>query len=69
MQLESSALLLSSTTNGYKDRVGSIREDITTLSNLNLWDSGRSNFEDAQEIIQYLRQHSLPTGKGKQRAT
>lgn len=67
VQLESSALLLSSTTNGYKDRIGSIRNDITALSKSNLWDSGHPEFEDAQEIIQYLRQHSLPTGKGKHR--
>lgn len=60
MDLEATIILLSSTLSGYRDRVGWKREDIVALSELDRWDSDDRDFDGPQEIIQSLRQHSLP---------
>ncbi|KAF8909050.1 P-loop containing nucleoside triphosphate hydrolase protein [Gymnopilus junonius] len=66
-ELEFMAISLSSTLDGYKIRIESIRKDIKALSDLSLWDSRDSDFEDSQDIIACLRRlaSSLRKGKGK----
>ncbi|KAF9525495.1 P-loop containing nucleoside triphosphate hydrolase protein [Crepidotus variabilis] len=76
--IESNALLLSSTLQGYLDRIESRKEDIKALSKLEMWDSddGKEDFEESQEIVQILRVSVVelfgekdvrPSGKGKKR--
>ncbi|PPQ73318.1 hypothetical protein CVT26_015341 [Gymnopilus dilepis] len=67
-ELEFTAISLSSTLDGYKARIASIREDAKALSNLSSWDSSKSDFEDSQEIIASLRRHASSPRKGKGRS-
>ena len=67
-ELEFTAISLSSTLDGYKARIASIREDAKALLNLSSWDSSKSDFEDSQEIIASLRRHASSPRKGKGRS-
>ncbi|PPQ71044.1 hypothetical protein CVT24_011925 [Panaeolus cyanescens] len=57
--LEVDILRMCSTYEGYKSRIESTKETIEALTQLNLWDKDKSDFDDSQEIIQTLRQHSM----------
>jgi hypothetical protein len=61
--MEAATILLSSTLSGYRERVGWRREDIVALSDLDRWDSDGADFDGPQEIIQSLRQYSLPSSR------
>lgn len=71
VELELSALSLSSTLDGYTCRVSSIKDDIKSLFHNGVWDSRDNDLEDVQEVIASLRR-CLPSrskGKGKQRSS
>lgn len=70
MELENSAISLSSTKDGYTTRVDSMRDEIkTSMKDLRLWDCDGGDQEDLQEIIDCLRQcSSSPSRKGKPKA-
>lgn len=63
-KLELTAISLSSTLEGYTSRISSIKGDIKSLREPELWDSKEDDLEDVQEIIACLR-GCLPTRKGK----
>ncbi|KAF5317530.1 hypothetical protein D9619_013196 [Psilocybe cf. subviscida] len=67
MELENSAISLSSTKNGYVTRVDGMRDEIkTSMKDLRLWDCDGGDQEDLQEIIDCLRQcSSSPSRKGE----
>ncbi|KJA23232.1 hypothetical protein HYPSUDRAFT_40046 [Hypholoma sublateritium FD-334 SS-4] len=71
VELELSALSLSSTLDGYTCRVSSIKDDIKSLFHNGVWDSKDDDVQDVQEVIASLRR-CLPSrskGKGKQRSS
>lgn len=69
MELELSAISLSSTLDGYNSRVSYLKGDIKSLSDIQVWDSDDGDLEDVQDIIKHLRHAaSSSKGKGKQRA-
>ena len=57
-ELEQCAISLSSTLEGYNNRVDAIRGDIKALSDLKRWDKDDDNFEDSQDIVHCLRESS-----------
>jgi hypothetical protein len=61
VDLEAAIILLSSSLSGYKERVGFRREDIMALSELDRWDGDDSEFDEAQGVVQTLRQYALPS--------
>ncbi|KAF8799355.1 ATP-dependent DNA helicase [Phlegmacium glaucopus] len=68
-ELELSAISLSSTTEGYGQRINTMKDDIQAISQLERWDGNDRDFEDSQEVIQILRR-CIPTarnGKGRLR--
>lgn len=70
VELELSALSLSSTLEGYTGRVSSIKDDIKSLFHNGVWDSKDDDLEDVQDVIASLRR-CLPSsskGKGKLRS-
>ncbi len=71
MELELSALSLSSTLEGYTRRVSSIKDDIKSLFHNGVWDSKDDDLEDVQEVIASLRRRlpSSSKGKGKYRSS
>ncbi|KAF8182283.1 P-loop containing nucleoside triphosphate hydrolase protein [Pholiota molesta] len=69
MELELSAISLSSTLDGYNSRIGYLKCDIKSLSDIQVWDSDDGDLEDVQDIIKHLRRAaSTSKSKGKQRA-
>lgn len=54
-KLELSAISLSSTAEGYGQRINTMKGDIEAISQLERWDSDDRDFEDSQEAIQILR--------------
>jgi hypothetical protein len=69
MELELSAISLSSTLDGYNSRIGYLKCDIKSLSDIQVWDSDDGDLEDVQDIIKHLRRAaSSSKSKGKQRA-
>lgn len=68
-ELEILGISLSSTSEGYSNRIDATREDIKKLSNVSLWDSSDGGFDDSQDIVDALRRcASRYGGKGKGRA-
>lgn len=62
-ELELSVISLSSTAEGYKERINTMKDDISQLER---WDGNDGDFEDLQEIIQILRRCCIPkNGKGR----
>lgn len=62
-ELEFSVISLSSTAEGYRERINSMKEDISQLER---WDGDDENFEDSQVVIQVLRRRCIPrNGKGR----
>ncbi|KDR82966.1 hypothetical protein GALMADRAFT_220967 [Galerina marginata CBS 339.88] len=66
-ELEASVISLSSTLEGYNSKIETQCDDISSLSDLSVWDSSDPNFEDFQEVITALRRRSSAR-KGKERA-
>ena len=64
-ELELSVISLSSTAEGYRERIDMMKEDISQLER---WDGDDENFEDSQEVIQMLRRYCIPRN-GKSRLT
>ena len=64
-ELELSVISLSSTAEGYRERIDMMKEDISQLER---WDGDDENFEDSQEVIQMLRRCCIPRN-GKSRLT
>ena len=54
-ELELSAILLSSTAEGYGQRISTVKDDIQAISRSEQWDGNARDFEDSQEVIQILR--------------
>ena len=62
-ELELSVISLSSTAEGYRERIDTMKDDISQLER---WDGDDGNFEDSQEIVQILRRRCIPrNGKGR----
>ena len=62
-ELEFAAISLSSTAEGYGQRINSMKDDIEAISQLERWDCDDRDFEDSQEIIQILRRCCIPKGR------
>ncbi|KAF8155773.1 P-loop containing nucleoside triphosphate hydrolase protein [Crassisporium funariophilum] len=65
--LELSAISLSSTSEGYNERILTMKEDIRSIASLNLWDIDDADFEDSQDIIQSLRRYCVSPPKKRTR--
>ena len=62
-ELELSVISLSSTAEGYRERIDTMKDDISQLER---WDGNDEDFEDLQEVIQILRRCCIPrNGKGR----
>jgi len=62
-ELELSVISLSSTAEGYGERINTMKDGISQLER---WDGDDQNFEDSREVIQMLRRHCIPrNGKGR----
>jgi len=59
-ELELAAISLSSTAEGYGQRINSMNDDIEAISQLERWDCDDRDFEDSQEIVQILRRCCIP---------
>jgi hypothetical protein len=61
--LELSVISLSSTAEGYGEKINTMKDDISQLER---WDGNDQDFEDLQEVIQMLRRQCIPrNGKGR----
>ena len=62
-ELELSVISMSSTAEGYGERINTMKDDISQLKR---WDGDDGDFEDSQEVIQMLRRCCIPrNGKGR----
>jgi hypothetical protein len=62
-ELELSVISLSSTAEGYGERINTMKDGISQLER---WDGDDRGFEDSQEVMQMLRRHCIPrNGKGR----
>ena len=63
-ELELSVISLSSTAEGYSERINTMKDSISELER---WDGDDGDFEDSQEVIEMLRRCCIPrNGKGRQ---
>ena len=53
-ELELSVISLSSTAEGYGERINTMKDDISQLER---WDGDDRDFEDSQDVIQMLRRY------------
>lgn len=62
-ELELSVISLSSTAEGYRERINMMKDEISQLER---WDGEDGDFEGSQEVIQMLRRCCIPrNGKGR----
>ena len=65
-ELELLAISLSSTADGYGERINTMKDDIEGISQLERWDGDDRDFEDSREVVQILRRRCIPrNGKGR----
>ena len=65
IELELLAISLSSTVEGYGQRIHTMKDGIQALSQLERWDGNDRDFEDSQDVIQILRRFCVRNGKGR----
>lgn len=54
MQLEGSTLSHSSTVEGYGYAISTHEDAITELGKVDMWNSGKGDFEEAQEVLDVI---------------
>ena len=62
-ELELSVISLSSTAEGYGERINTMKDGVSQLER---WDGDDQGSEDSREVIQMLRRYCIPrNGKGR----
>lgn len=64
-ELEVLGLSLSSTAEGYRNRIAVIRADIRRLPDLSRGGPHSDDFDDVRDILECLRRHCMTKGKAK----